>query len=260
MNRFRARGFRPLLLTVGAMCLVISACSDDGDGLINTRRGVTIFATPTEGEAALTVEFVGRATEGLEVESFRWLFDDGSTSTEQDPTHTFEEPGTYEVKLLGFNASDGASWEATETITVTGSADDLASSEDSDDAQNDDDESSGDSSYEAWRAAINAACAATAAASEAVGGPADTPERRAAYLSIAQTESEAIAAAGVPTENTDQAQQWLALQSGFAANLTDLLANPPTLLDDPRYAETDAAAAALNEKSAELGLDDCTTP
>ncbi len=59
------------------------------------------------GPAPLEVRFEDRSTEDIILRS--WDFGDGATSTEQHPTHTYDTPGTYTVKLVvtspaGFNA------------------------------------------------------------------------------------------------------------------------------------------------------------
>ncbi len=43
--------------------------------------------------------------------SYEWQFDDGSTSTEKEPTHTFPTSGEYSVKLTVFYGSGGISTE-----------------------------------------------------------------------------------------------------------------------------------------------------
>ncbi|NMC28255.1 MAG: PKD domain-containing protein, partial [Syntrophomonadaceae bacterium] len=63
-------------------------------------------ATPLSGTAPLEVQFSNRTTG--DVTSWHWNFGDGSTSTEQNPLHTYRLPGSYTVKLtvdglLGIN-------------------------------------------------------------------------------------------------------------------------------------------------------------
>jgi len=54
----------------------------------------------TSGEAPVRVQFTGnKSTDDKEVTSYFWDFKDGSTATEANPSHTFDEAGTYEVEL-----------------------------------------------------------------------------------------------------------------------------------------------------------------
>ncbi|RMG32089.1 MAG: PKD domain-containing protein [Bacteroidetes bacterium] len=53
------------------------------------------------GPAPLTVQFTNLSQSGTE---FLWEFGDGNTSTEQNPTHTYETPGLYTVSLTVRNA------------------------------------------------------------------------------------------------------------------------------------------------------------
>jgi PKD repeat protein len=81
------------LVAAAAVAFMSPACSDDEIG------NVTVLAEPTEGEAPLTVEFLAR-TGGEDIGfTYQWDFGDGSTSEEQDPTHTYTEPGEYYVDL-----------------------------------------------------------------------------------------------------------------------------------------------------------------
>jgi PKD repeat protein len=64
---------------------------------------LSFSATPTTGMAPLTVSF--RDTTPQKTSGWSWVFGDGTTSTEQNPVHTYTLPGTYTVK---FTASDAA--------------------------------------------------------------------------------------------------------------------------------------------------------
>ena len=54
-------------------------------------------ASPTTGVRPLTVHFTDESTG--DIESWTWTFGDGNTSTASNPSHTYENPGTYTVKL-----------------------------------------------------------------------------------------------------------------------------------------------------------------
>jgi len=57
-------------------------------------------ATPTPGTLHEPVRFSDLSTDpdGFVV-AWRWSFGDGTTSNEQSPTHTYEQPGSFEVRL-----------------------------------------------------------------------------------------------------------------------------------------------------------------
>ena len=58
-------------------------------------------ANPTSGYAPLTVQFTDNSQNN--VDTWLWNFGDGTTSEEQNPEHTFDEAGTYTVKLTAYN-------------------------------------------------------------------------------------------------------------------------------------------------------------
>lgn len=53
-----------------------------------------------------TRKFVNRS---IGADMFEWTFDDGSTSTEMSPIHTYGAAGTYRVQLVAFNNETGCS-------------------------------------------------------------------------------------------------------------------------------------------------------
>lgn len=54
--------------------------------------------SPLVGDAALTVSFTDTSV-GTNVHTWSWQFGDGGTSTSQNPQHTYNDPGTYDVTL-----------------------------------------------------------------------------------------------------------------------------------------------------------------
>ncbi|AKA36092.1 PKD domain-containing protein [Flagellimonas lutaonensis] len=102
--------------------------TDDG-GLTNTDT-VTITvsepnqpptavaeATPLSGDAPLQVAFTGsNSTDDVGIVSYAWDFKDGSTSTQADPSHTFNTAGTYVVELT---VVDAEGLTDTDTVTIT---------------------------------------------------------------------------------------------------------------------------------------------
>jgi hypothetical protein len=76
---------------------------------------VTATATPIAGTAPLTVSFAAIPTLGTPPYTYVWSFGDGTNSTEQNPTHTYEKPGTYAAEVL---ATDSLGLTATSSVQV----------------------------------------------------------------------------------------------------------------------------------------------
>jgi hypothetical protein len=90
------------------------------------------MADPTGGPAPLTVSFIATGTDSDgEIVEYYWYFDDGSTSNEKDPTHTFQDIGTYDVQLT-VTDDDDAEDTATIRINVTEKSDDVEPPSDND--------------------------------------------------------------------------------------------------------------------------------
>jgi PKD repeat protein len=62
---------------------------------------VDFTANPWSGGAPLNVQFTAQATGGLyDILAWTWDFGDGTpTSSERNPTHTYDNPGVYSVTL-----------------------------------------------------------------------------------------------------------------------------------------------------------------
>ncbi|WP_456442762.1 PKD domain-containing protein [Caldithrix abyssi] len=73
--------------------------------------------TPTSGDAPLTVSFTDLSSNNPT--SWSWDFGDGGTSTQQNPTYTYNTPGTYTVSLTATNAYGSDTNTKTNYITVT---------------------------------------------------------------------------------------------------------------------------------------------
>ncbi len=73
----------------------------------------------TSGPAPLVVQFNGsQSSDDKGITAYAWNFKDGTTSTAISPTHTFQNPGSYQVTLTVTDAN-GATHTDTDTITVT---------------------------------------------------------------------------------------------------------------------------------------------
>jgi PKD repeat protein len=72
----------------------------------------------TTGDAPLTVSLNPSCSTGT-ITDYDWNFGDGDTSTERRPTHTFENPGTYEI-ILEVSDAQNVVDTSSQFITVTG--------------------------------------------------------------------------------------------------------------------------------------------
>jgi PKD repeat protein len=69
--------------------------------------------TPTTGTVPLTVKFTDSS---IGATSRSWVFGDGATSTDQNPTHIYTVAGTYTAKLTVTNAGGSANKQVTITV------------------------------------------------------------------------------------------------------------------------------------------------
>ena len=69
------------------------------------------------GPAPLTVQFSSAGSEDADGDelTFEWTFGDGETSTEANPTHVFDEPGTYNARLT---ATDSTGKSGVSTLVI----------------------------------------------------------------------------------------------------------------------------------------------
>jgi PKD repeat protein len=68
-----------------------------------TAPTASFTATPTSGEAPLTVTFTNTSS-GDPIPTVSWDFGDGASSTNANPTHTYGTPGDYTVTLTATNS------------------------------------------------------------------------------------------------------------------------------------------------------------
>ena len=73
--------------------------------------------TPTSGTSPLTVNFTDQSTNNPT--SWQWNFGDGGTSTQKNPSHTYNSAGTYTVELLVSNGYGSDTEFKNNYITVT---------------------------------------------------------------------------------------------------------------------------------------------
>ncbi|OUJ72478.1 PKD domain-containing protein [Hymenobacter crusticola] len=99
----------PLLLLASA--IVLASCEDNE--IQPDTEFATAFDLPENGESATTIVIQNKSKNGLR---YMWNFGDGTTSQAENPSHIYESPGVYSVKLkaLGFGKSDSV----TKTIKI----------------------------------------------------------------------------------------------------------------------------------------------
>lgn len=75
--------------------------------------------TPSSGTRPLTVQFTDGSTSGTSpITQWQWSFGDGTTSTEQNPVHSFDEAGDFTVALTVTSAVGIATESKTDYIHV----------------------------------------------------------------------------------------------------------------------------------------------
>ena len=99
-----------------------------GDNDIQSIRCKTIAVSPEDitnclasyyfmvDSASLTAQFIDNSIGGIN--TWEWNFEDGSSSAEQDPQHSWEEPGYYTVHLRATNIQTGCFSDYSDLINV----------------------------------------------------------------------------------------------------------------------------------------------
>lgn len=87
-----------------------------GESTLTKPGIVTVYSSPSPAFEYtiedLTVTFINLSSNS---EYFTWSFGDGTTSQEENPVHTFQEPGSYTVTL---NAQNGPCGTATSQLVL----------------------------------------------------------------------------------------------------------------------------------------------
>jgi PKD repeat protein len=99
-------------------CVVTINSNTAVTAIFNTIPPIADFSgTPVSGDALLNVSFTDSSSNNPV--SWSWTFGDGGTSTAQNPSHIYEDPGTYTVSLTATNAGGPSTTTKTNYITVT---------------------------------------------------------------------------------------------------------------------------------------------
>jgi PKD domain-containing protein len=108
------------LVVATAAALLIAACGGDsgkkaGTGVSdpnpdNDRFHVGATGSRFGGPSPLTVNFFSEPFHEKGTVHWRWRFDDGTTSEEQNPAHVFKRPGYYQVLMEARDATGQDAW------------------------------------------------------------------------------------------------------------------------------------------------------
>ena len=103
------------LLVASLSAATLSGCPP------NTPFQAEFTAVPEAGQAPLQVRFTDiTAAGGASIASWQWAFGDGESSTLQNPTHLYTQPGTYTVSLTVSNGADRSTEVKPDHIIVMG--------------------------------------------------------------------------------------------------------------------------------------------
>jgi len=113
----------------GTYTVTLTAANDCGTDTVTKTDYITVEdetcdpitaafeGTPVSGSAPLTVQFTDLSNGAV---SWYWTFGDQTSSLDQNPIHTYENPGTYNVYLYVTNSCEEGDWEyKAGYITVT---------------------------------------------------------------------------------------------------------------------------------------------
>lgn len=121
-------------LLILALLITTFSCDKDDDGPA-TPAPVANFSHAIDANNPLSVTFTNTSTNA---ESYSWDFGDGNTSTDANPTHVYEEGGTYSVTLTA--SREGLNDTETHQVTVTAPVGEDPDDEDPDDGDPDDED------------------------------------------------------------------------------------------------------------------------
>jgi uncharacterized repeat protein (TIGR03803 family) len=94
--------FHPSFIAINNMGATLNGV---GPASIEVFSAITFTANPNIGAVPLTVSFTSPAVDhnGNAITSWNWSFGDGSTSTAQNPSHTYTTTGTFSPSLMATN-------------------------------------------------------------------------------------------------------------------------------------------------------------
>lgn len=102
------------------LVLVLAVAGCNSERGVNEPPSVGFDFSPQTPSAGTMVTFTAEATDpdpNGTVESFEWEFGDGAAADGRTTTHTYEEPGSYEVTVT-VTDNRGATDDAQKTVEV----------------------------------------------------------------------------------------------------------------------------------------------
>jgi PKD repeat protein len=119
LHRFTSAGSYSIILTVRNS---VGSNTTSISKYINvsalTAPEASFTASPTSGMAPLTVRFTDTSINYPA--AWQWTFGDGTSSSEQNPSHTYQGSGTYTVVLTATNSQGSGTKTLQDVISVTG--------------------------------------------------------------------------------------------------------------------------------------------
>jgi PKD repeat protein len=110
MNKLKTLKWTSLMT---AIAFVIFSCSSSDDNAPKGPAPVAKFSSGTSADNYLTINFTNSSENA---KTYDWDFGDGSTSTDENPSHTYAATGDYSVRLKA--TGDGGENSVTVTRTV----------------------------------------------------------------------------------------------------------------------------------------------
>ncbi len=100
---------------------ITGSSSSSGSSKINV-AAVISGSIPTSAKAPATIDFKAwNSVNQKDIKGYFWNFNDGSTTTKKNPTHTFTKTGDFVVELSVKNAA-GETHSTTRNIKITGTS------------------------------------------------------------------------------------------------------------------------------------------
>lgn len=114
--------------SAGSYTVVLTVKNEEGSNSTSRKKYINVSSLvapvvsftmdKTSGADSLTVHFTDTSTN--KPTSWEWTFGDGSTSSEQNPVHTYSGAGTYTVALTATNSQGSRTYTSPGSITITG--------------------------------------------------------------------------------------------------------------------------------------------